>query len=140
MRDATNHFSRRIFLYGMTATVAICYVNAPMPSSQMLRKNAKAWSEFARRVFVHHDSAEAIGKRFLVSNPRREVKILIGRVTARIAALKARSADLGARELVVASIRTDYTRSRTTLVEGWLLSETEVALSVLAAMSDFGKS
>lgn len=94
----------------------------------------------ARATFAHRQNAHAaaIGRRYLASAPRpAEVRTLVSELTAapgpnathRAARrVDPRIALLGRRVI------DDYTAGRTLEVDGWVLSRTEVALGVLAAL------
>jgi len=84
-------------------------------------------------IFPRRDSARAIGRAFLRANPaegcskRLVEKIVAERATPDLADPKA------VRDFVRAGIRSDFERSRTVELDGWVLAVSEVRLCALAA-------
>ncbi|MCB1968844.1 MAG: hypothetical protein KDG54_00400 [Geminicoccaceae bacterium] len=88
-----------------------------------------------RQLLLRPHHARAIGRAALRARTASHAS-LINSLQARHPQL-ARVASLAhRRKLLELAIRDDFTHGRTTLVDGWLLAETEVDLCMLEALSD----
>lgn len=85
-------------------------------------------------MFPHQTSARAIGERYLASRPA--VSRLISAVLMRLDEQSESDKNKSDRGVIMAAIKSDYRSSRLVEVDGWILSETEVAFCVIAAAAD----
>lgn len=94
-------------------------------------ESPESWSEFAARLLPHAASACMIGQRYLACSPDapRVMSDALKRLKRPSVGGFATEA-----EMIVTALRSDFENDRTVTVDGWVLSETEIALCVLVAL------
>ena len=97
-------------------------------------EDSRRWARPGLQLFHHRDSARAIGQIYLSAAPDGA-----GMVAAAIRRLEQLAFDTQKRtdeELILGAIESDYRAARVVEIDGWTLSETEVAFCALAAVSE----
>lgn len=89
------------------------------------------WTESALQTLPHVESARAIGRLYLAS--ASDPVQLLSAVFERLDERSTRPGEPIPKRAVLASIESDYASSRVQDVDGWALSETEIAFCVLLA-------
>jgi hypothetical protein len=111
-----------------------------LPASALARPAGNLSPPLATRLgqfFSHRESAQVIGRRYLALRPEEanlnRLTALIFRTPEHCARLE--NADTGQlRAILLNQQRADFARGRTIMIDGWILSETEVRLCALAAI------
>lgn len=127
--------SRRLIVCGLSAAasaVGCTFAGASGFGDVALGDGATA---FALRVISNRAAARAIANTYLAHVSPSEAAELLGRLATSLrqeaAALTRDAARRLARQLVVS----DFRSARITIVDGWRLSNTEIALCVFATLS-----
>lgn len=116
---------RRTVLRAAPVAVAL----PPLWTLQLSPREKTEWVALAQRTLPHRLSSQAIGQRYRSQYSPKQTERLLASVTSRLSAATGIASET---EIVHAAIRADYARARTARVDGWVLSETEIALAVLS--------
>jgi hypothetical protein len=130
--------TRRRFLASVTAIAASALVVETQPWRALVAFAPVSLAERLAGLIAHRDSARAVGRAYLDGVPEESsVSRLVDRIAAdlpegRRTVRDASEADL--RQLLAASIRSDFEQDRIVEVDGWVLSPTEARLYALTAL------
>jgi hypothetical protein len=112
---------------------ASCLPQAAVAGALQVHESCR-WIPPGLQLFRHQGSARVIGQIYLAAEPDGA-----GMVAAAIRRLEQHALDDRKRtdeELILFAIESDYRASRVVEVEGWTLSEIEVAFCALAAVGE----
>jgi hypothetical protein len=116
---------RRAVLHSAPAALMLPAVWRPGLS----QSERKQWRDLALRTLSHKVSSQAIGEAYCAQSSPEVSARLLARVTSRLSSLSGLANET---EAVQAAIRSDYAGARIAKIDGWVLSETEIALAVLS--------
>jgi len=125
--------SRRLAMCGMSATGAV-YCSLPGVAGLCEDTDRSLAKVFALRAVSNRVAARAIANAYLAQVAPSEAAELLRSLIARLreeAQVHARDA---ARRLAGRLVESDFRHSRLTIVDDWRLSNTEIALCVLATL------
>ena len=121
--------SRRILL-----AAASCLLPQAAGAAVLRREEANRWARPGLQLFRHKQSARAIGLRYLSAEP--DGARMVATTIERLEQHAFRDSKRTDAELILFAIESDYRAARVLEVDGWTLSETEVAFCALAAVGE----
>lgn len=130
MADPQDLKRREILRHGLL--LAAAYLMPHSASAMSILARTDRWEQLATRLLPHTESACVIGRCYLASAP--DASHVISTVLARLEQKSAGFHGDADTELIMTVLQSDYEYSRVVEVDGWILSETEVAFCALAAL------